>query len=408
MSEITIGPLPVDRTVDLLRQLGTLFGFDIPPGQEPIRAERFARRFEYERSRCAFEDGELVGTLGSFSLDMIVPGARVPCGGTTNVTVRPDRRRRGILTQMMKAHLDEARQHGDFITALWASDSEIYGRFGYGVASLRAWTTVQRPYVGFHRLAPALAPVQFVDANTARRLAPIVFNQIDRPGMFARSDPWWDHRWHDEPEDRHGGLAFRYAVAGDLENPSGYIQYRTFPGNWESGHADQRIEVTEIFALTPEASAGLWSFVLNADLTAEIDSGLIPIDDPLFSLLAGPRRARARVSDQLYVRVVDPVKALEARRYSANGSLILRVSDRLGYAEGTFRLTSDSGKGTFASTTSEPDIEMDVEDLGSVYLGRARFRELAAAGRLKGSNESLARADAMFSWFPAPWCQEVF
>ena len=87
-----------------------------------------------ERGVLAEDDGRIVGTLGSFDLDMTVPGGSVPCAGTTWVSVAPSHRRRGVLRRMMEAHLSEAVEHGDIIAALWASDSAIYQRFGYGRA----------------------------------------------------------------------------------------------------------------------------------------------------------------------------------------------------------------------------------------------------------------------------------
>ena len=47
-------------------------------------------------------------------------------------------------------------------------------------------------------------------------------------------------------------------------------------------------------------------------------------------------------------------------------------------------------------------------DLGSVYTGAFRFRNLARAGRARGTNEALARADALFAWDPPPFNGELF
>lgn len=403
-----IRPLVPEQSIDYLRHIGTLFGFDITPDREYLEAELFAQRFEFERSRCVFEDGELVGTLGSHSLEMTVPGGLAPCGGTTMVTVRPDRRRRGILTAMMRAHLAEAKEHGDLFTALFASDSAIYGRFGYGVGSLHAYATIDRAHVDLHRLAAPPGSVRMVDGPTARAAAPEVFENSRRPGMFARSEAWWNYRWRDDPEDRHGGLAFRYAIAGDADRPTGYVQYRIYPGDWNEGHGNHTIEVVELLATNPESWSGLWSLVINSDLTVKIKTGARPVDDPLFNLLAGPRRTAHRVSDQLNVRILDVPGALSARHYSSDGALTFAVVDSMGLAQGSFRLAIEGGKGTCSPTKDQPDIHLDIEDLGSAYLGMARFRELASAGRVGGSSDTLALADAMFNWFPAPWCQEVF
>ena len=102
--------------------MGLAFGFD--PTDEDL--ESFKAILETDRTVCAFDGTHLIGTAGAFSLDMTVPGGRAPVAGTTMVTVLATHRRRGVLRQMMRAHLDEARAQGDVLAALWASESSIY------------------------------------------------------------------------------------------------------------------------------------------------------------------------------------------------------------------------------------------------------------------------------------------
>ena len=62
-------------------------------------------------------------------------GAAVPTAAVTVVTVHPPYRRRGLLTAMMAHQLEQVAKRGEPLAALWASESLIYGRFGYGPAS---------------------------------------------------------------------------------------------------------------------------------------------------------------------------------------------------------------------------------------------------------------------------------
>ena len=55
--------------------------------------------------------------------------------GVTWVGVLPTHRRRGVLREMMRFQLDDFRRRGEPLAALWASESVIYGRFGYGIAA---------------------------------------------------------------------------------------------------------------------------------------------------------------------------------------------------------------------------------------------------------------------------------
>jgi predicted acetyltransferase len=167
--------------------------------------------------------------------------------------------------------------------------------------------------------------------------------------------------------------------------------------------------VLDLLGADPGAWAGLWDFVLGHDLVATIKADLRPVDDPVIDLLAGNRRAKRTVSDALWVRLMDPAKALSARRFSAPGSLVLEVNDPISFDTKVFSLEVDAqGNGLCQVSAHTADIMLDLEDLGACYLGRARFRALARAGRLQGNPQALAAADAMFTWDPQPWCPEIF
>lgn len=390
-----------------LRAMSTPFAFD--PNEVDL-LERFSLLFEPDRARCAFDGEEIVGTLGVFSLDMAVPGGRAPCAGTTQVTVLPTHRRRGALRGMIAAHFEEARTHEDPIAALWASDSAIYHRFGYGMATVFAEARIDRSHAALHRLVPEPGPVRLVPAEEAPATIRPVYDRVaaTRPGTYARDDRWWERRLRDRPHDRDGGTPFLYAVVDGPEGVEGYVQYRIKPGDWEHHHGDGELRLREVFAETPEAAASLWAYLLGHDLVASITTGMLPEDDLVFSLLDGWRRAMPTVVDQMWVRILDVPAALEARRFGTDGALTVAIHDPMDRSLSTHRLTVEDGIGTVDHHTGDVDITLDIEDLGAAYLGRSRFRRLARTGRLAGSPDALALADAMFGWDPAPWCQEVF
>lgn len=51
------------------------------------------------------------------------------------VSVAATHRWRGILTPMMRRRLDDVRSWGEPLAVLTAAEPEIYGRFGYGIAT---------------------------------------------------------------------------------------------------------------------------------------------------------------------------------------------------------------------------------------------------------------------------------
>ena len=71
----------------------------------------------------------------------------------TVVGVLPTHRRRGVLTEMMRAQLEDIRDRGEPIAALWASEEVIYRRFGYGIASFTGEIELRRGYAALRAAA---------------------------------------------------------------------------------------------------------------------------------------------------------------------------------------------------------------------------------------------------------------
>jgi len=97
---------------------------------------RVALTWESERSLVAEDAGSIVGHTNALTRDLAVPGGVVPAAHVTGVGVAPTHRRRGLLRAMMQRQLGEVAEAGrEPIAVLWASETTIYPRFGYGPAA---------------------------------------------------------------------------------------------------------------------------------------------------------------------------------------------------------------------------------------------------------------------------------
>jgi predicted acetyltransferase len=404
----TIRPITEEERPEFRLVMGLVFNFE--PTEEGEKA--FNSILEVDRTICAFDGDRLVGTAGAFSFDMTVPGGVLPVAGTTMVTVLATHRRRGALRQMMRAHLDEARNHGDALAGLWASESSIYSRFGFGPAADLVDVEIDRRHTTFRSPPLGTGAVRLVEAEEAKQLLPVVYEQtrLQRPGMYARSEVWWEHSTLRDPEqNRHGATSYRYAVYEEAGEPRGYVQYRAKEEWSNDGFPEGEIRVTDLQAIDLAATDALWRYVVSVDLVKTIGYWNLPSDDPLPWLLSEPRRLTGRVSDSLWICPIDIPMALEGRHYSQPGRLVLEVRDDFNtWNNGSFLLETTGTETKCSATTAEPDVRLTAADLGSIYLGGIAMRTLAAAGRVEGSTEALAEADAMFTWHPAPWCPEVF
>jgi predicted acetyltransferase len=386
------------------------------------RWPRLRRQFEAERSLAAFDPGlpagvGLVGTTGVYSFQMAVPGAVFPVAGVTAVSVLPTHRRRGILRSLMSRQIADIAARGEEpIAALWASETPLYGRYGYGRASSNASFRFGRGEGALSALAPVDPGLTLRLAEPGEAAADLakVYDTVlsGQPGFFTRDEDWWERVLDDPADERRGASPLRCVLATGDDGVRGYSLYRS-TARWEEGTVlpDGAIDVWELIAADPAASAALWRDLLSRDLVTSVTADLRPADDPLLYQLHDLRRARVRVVDNLWVRIIDLPGALARRAYSSPVDVVLDVTDELLPANaGRWRLRAGGhGGGDCARTDELADIALDVRELGAAYLGGTRLAALAAAGLVgqlrPGAVGSLSTA---MSWDPAPWCPRIF
>ena len=391
-----------------------------PPGEARLRL--LGRLFEADRSLAAFDpalpaSAGPVGIAGAYTFLMSVPGGLLPAAGVTYVAVLPTHRRRGILRSLMRRQLADIAARGEPIAALWASESPLYGRYGYGRATTQASFRFARGEGALSAVAPADAALRLRIAEPAAATAELakVYETVlpHQPGFFTRNDAWWERTLYDPEEDRHGFSPLRCVLAEDGSGPRGYALYRA-KGRWDDDTflPDSLLDVHELVAADPAAAAALWRDLLSRDLLTEITARLRPADDPVLYQLLDPRRARPQTHDGLWVRIIDLPAALARRAYSCPVDLVLEVTDELlpGNA-GRWRLRAGGpDEGARCERTAEAaDVRLDVRELGAAYLGGTRLGTLAAAGLVRQSRPgALARLSAAMAWDPAPWCPRIF
>src|SRR3954454_4597871 len=360
---------------DALNVISHYFGHE----NQDEDAERFANWIEVDRMHAARENGKIVGGAGAFSFRMSVPGGgSISAGGVTVVGVLPTHRRRGVLSAMMKAQLEDCRARGDDAAYLWASEATIYGRFGYGLASRMGAITLARDRTRFVQPFEPRGTVRLVDLEEAAGTFPPLYEQLfaQRPGMASRTKAWWEtRRLFDDPARRQGGPKNRALLELDGE-PAGYALY-TVKQDWQSGFSKGTVTITEVVTPTPEATRELWRWLLDLDWTSEFVADLLPLDHPLFLLLAEPRRMQFTVNDGVWVRLVDVGAALAARAYN-DGEIVLEVEDAfLPENAGRWRVTPAGTERTDDAAV----LQLDVTALGSAYLGGFTFTDLVLASR---------------------------
>lgn len=386
-------------------------GFGGDADADEASQARFAAVFEYDRTLAAFDGDDIVGTGAGFTLGLTVPGgAGVPMGGTTVITVQPTHRRRGILRALMEHHLDDVASRGEPLAGLWASESSIYGRFGYGPATYRYDAKIDTGAVEFLS-EPLEGTIRLLDPEKAEPVVRPVYEQArtGRAGMLTRSDSWWTHRLMADPESWRGGKsAKRYVVHEEDGSVTGYAVYRQ-KSKWEDFIADGEIDVVEIIAITSTAHRGLWAFLSNIDLFPNLEWWNMPVDDPLPWKIRDSRRVSRKLVDGLWVRVMDVPAALAARSYENEGVVTFEIEDvTRPQNSGTYRLEVADGVGHCERVTGNGILGLKADILGSLYLGGGDAMAMAAAGRIEGDPKAAQTLHRLFRTDVAPWCPEVF
>ncbi|MFE2647468.1 GNAT family N-acetyltransferase [Streptomyces nigra] len=414
-SDIDIRPLTEGDVPEWSRAMRT--GFLRSPGVGDAEVADRESYIDPARTLGAFDGGRCVATFRSFAQEITaVGGAAVPADAVTNVTVSPTHRRRGLLSRMMARDLTAARERGDVVATLIAAEYPIYGRFGFGPAAWTAeWTVdVLRAGVDPRWSGPEDGGrIELVDPGEVRKAGPELFDRVRRaqPGAVDRDERWW--------QVNTGGLVLEgsswtepfFAVYRSADGVvDGLVSY-TADDRWgDSKQPLNTATVNWLIAATPRAERALWHYLCSIDWITAVKSGRRAPDDLLPLYLPDPRAARiTTLADWLWVRVLDVVRALEARTYAGQGALVLEVVDGSGLSGGRFRLEAAADGASCAPTTAAADLTLDVADLSRLWLGDESVVRLVALGRVREERAGAAlTADALLRTSRRPWCPDVF
>ncbi|MFB8121394.1 GNAT family N-acetyltransferase [Streptomyces bacillaris] len=371
------------------------------------------------RLQGAFDAGRCVATFRSFAQRLtVVGGATVPADAVSGVTVSPTHRRRGLLSRMMAGDLAAARERGEVVATLIAAEYPIYGRFGFGPAT---WATEWEVAVHRAGLDPRRSGqpegggrIELVDGADVRKYGPELHTRLAalRPGVVSRSERWWKRHTGASVIPAHEKwtepfYAIHRTADGEVD---GLMVYGT-DDKWGDGKQPlNTATVRDLIALTPAAERALWHFLCSVDWVTTVRSGYRAPDDLLPDVLPDPRAARTVThADWLWLRLLDVERALEARSYENEASLVLDVRDDGGVAQGRFLLDASPGGARCTPTTRSADLALGAGELASLYLGDGSVRRLVDLGRadeLKAG--AVERADAVFRTGRRPWCPDIF
>lgn len=392
-----------DELEPVLRAVYSAFGEE--PKEEELERDR--KLMPLDRVLGAFDDGAPIGAAASWPFELTIPGGTVRAAGVTWVGVLPSHRRRGVLTELMRRQLADVRERDEPLAILWASESSIYGRFGYGVAAPERVLDAERAAFALRDDPGPRGTVRLVPFDDALELFPVIHDRVrrERVGLLARSAEWWREGILADPERWRDGAGPKFYALLELDGePAGYAVYR-LRSKWEEGAPRGDLLPTEVLATSAEATRELWRFLFGIDLVARVKYWRLDPTAPLELMVTDPRRLHLSSNEGLWLRLVDLEGALRARSYADAETVVLEVADAfLPGNRGRWQVGAKGGR-----TDAEADVALDVADLASTYLGAFSFEQLARIGRARELRPGgLARASALFRTPLPPSCPEGF
>jgi len=357
--------------------------------------------------------GRWIATCGAYTRSMTVPGGSVPTAAVTVVTVSPTYRRRGLLTAMMKHQLEDIHRRSEPVALLWASESLIYGRFGYGHATPRlriSGPTRSTAFLPGVDLGDGFVGEVERDEWVAAAVPLYDKLRAQRPGALDRDADWWQFRVHDPESRRKGAAARRFALHYDkLGRVDGFASFRIKGGD-SADSPDAEVQVGDVEAADPSACAALWRFLLDLDLVRTFTRANAPVDEPLRYLVADARMISTELTDGTYARLVDVPAALQARTYAADVDVVIAVSDPLlRHNDSVFRVQAGPDGADVSAARRRADVSLSVRDLGAIYLGGVSLSSLHAAGLVAEHKAgAIAAITAAFAAPRPPFCADDF
>ena len=358
----------------------------------------------------------VLGGAGRYDTALSLPGGgRVPVAGLTAVGVAPGAQHRGAFRALIEAHLDECRARGDAASVLMASQTPLYGRFGYGLATRAATWEIDSPAArALAAGAPTAGSVVLEHGRGPELIEALhgVWEQAGarRAGSLTRTPAWWERMLSRKKTWVGGGdllVALHHTPAGVL---GGYALYEVDIDQGRQGLAEADITISEMVGVDVAVELDLWRFLADLPWARTLRWAYAPIDPAALFWLDDPRQLRRMADlDFLWLRPLDLPALTEARTFAADGSVVLEVTDpRYPELAGRFELRVASGRGTWAPTDRSAGLSLSVADLGSLWLGGASARQLVAVRRISGDPAAAGLLDAMLAVDGPPRCVARF
>jgi len=346
----------------------------------------------------AFDGTALVARVAAHTYESWWHGNRVATCGIAGVTVAPEHRGTGLLQPLLDATLDAAASRGEVVSTLYPTASGIYRPFGYELVT--SFDTIE---VGTDELAGVRPPAATRTRRAGVGDVPAVRALYDRwaaaqNGPLTRTGPRFatgDAELLDEV------TAITLAVDADDR----VVGYATWDRGAGYDPTTSVLEVHDLLATTLDGYRALWRVLGSfSSVVGRIRLSSSGADAARLVLPSSTWRVVDRHPYML--RVSDPAGALSAARLSVPGLTPTEVAfavvgDRLGRADGCYRLALGSEPGVCERVDARDDVPVfTMQGLALAFAGVQSCANLRMLDHLGGPDTHDSVLDAVLSERP--------
>jgi predicted acetyltransferase len=354
----------------------------------------------------AYEGEELAAMMRTLPYAMHLNGGTALMGLVSPVASSPLYRRRGHAGAMLRCSLEQMRERGQWLSALYTPHPALYRRYGWEIAADERVYSFKPKDLGLTAGPSQRGRLRALKPGDWQQLAPVYdAYAAQHNGPLVRDEVWW-RNW--VVETWSGPLEV-LLWESDAGVPEGYLLYHE-PA-WSSPDAG-KFMTDELIALNGDAYLNLLTCLSQQDIRDEVVYRASS-DDPLPLLFSDAERLSFRQHYTVLLRVVDVAAALSAKPLATPDidiELTIAVTDRAApWNEGAWRIRSAGGSTTVEKSGGAGELRLDVGALASLYNGYVSPSQAASTGLISASSEdALRRADRFFAVTHRPYFTDRF
>jgi predicted acetyltransferase len=371
-----------------------------------------------------FDGGEMAAALADRRFDARVNGAMVKANGIGMVASAITSRRRGLVRDLIGAHLAQLREDGVALSLLYPFKFRFYGRMGWGFGERGMEIKADpREFAAYGRAVGHVREALYVEKGAVQPAAgetlESVIDVLDRLHPYAAGG--WQLAtartrtdWRSMLEVSRGRRYVFFWSPGRGAEPQGYaiLYFR------EERHEGD-VSVREVAGATPDAWRGLFHLISQHDSQNKKVRLYLPYEHQFVELLDNPR-VEAEIGHGPMVRAVDLPALLTARgtEGAAPGRCSLTVTgDALApWNEGTWQVSLSDRGGPVKVERCLPcgdwgaraDLEGPIDAISQLACGVRGVDAMMRYGLLTGhEGPGLSFARALFPQKPI-WHNEYY